>query len=47
MTSYDARVGSNVSEVTVNAIPTDNAGGVSIRYNTSSSNEITLGAAGS
>ena len=47
VTSYDARVGSNVSEVTVNATPTDNAGGVGITYNATSSNEITLVAAGS
>ena len=50
--SYDARVGSNVSMVTVNATPTDNAGGVGIAVTQSggtsvSGMAVTLGAAGS
>ena len=52
VTSYDARVGNNVSMVTVNATPTDNAGGVGIAVTQSggtsvSGRTVTLGAAGS
>lgn len=51
-TSYDARVASNISKVTVSATPTDNAGGVGITVTQEggtsvSGMEVTLGSAGS